>query len=350
MSGSNLVRSETEHSEPFDVNTFPISCFLKKDARGVYSLSGSCCLCDQTFRAVGCVVKGKVQRVQPWDGHAKLQHRIVQHARTHGVVGYTPHRNLVEMRLDWVRSPREASEDIDNESASRYRKRIKSTDRIRTMYCTGCAEWRRTNHFRCGASTCNTCLHITCAACGKSQKQTQYNSADVYRFLNRRKNVRCQTCRREGMTIRGSKHKVHTGEQCRRRCCTKCGVYQAVSAYRRTRERRRTDVCENCELVPCASCAAMLSRRDFTRWDIKEYFRTDGARRMTCSACKKRRKHARQQRLRIRTEKKKSKRQVYTCKHPEAHTRTCVLEPFPKWDIRRYFGVAGMKNGCVRAA
>ena len=241
-----------------------------------------------------------------------------------------------------LNSTTEHGETFDVDTFPRYRKN--------TTFCTGCAKWRRTTQFRSGASKCKTCLKIACTACGKSQKQTHYNSADVCRFLNRRKNVRCQTCRREGMTIRGSKHKVHTGEQCRRRCCTKCGVYQAVSAYRRTRERRRTDVCENCELVPCASCAAMLSRRDFTRWDIKEYFRTDGARRMTCSACKKRQKHVRPQRLKKRTKKKKVEREVYTCKNPETHTRTCVLEPFPKWDIRRYFGVAGMKNECVRAA
>ena len=62
-SGSNLLKSETEHSETLDVNTFPISCFLEKDARGVYTISGCCCLCDQTFRAVGTVRKGKVH---PW--------------------------------------------------------------------------------------------------------------------------------------------------------------------------------------------------------------------------------------------------------------------------------------------
>ena len=100
-SGSSSLNSETEHSETVDDNTFPISCFLDKDDRGVYTLSGSCCLCGQTFRAVGSAVKGKVQ---PWNGHAKVQHNILWHARTHGVVGYySPHRNLDEMRLDWVR-------------------------------------------------------------------------------------------------------------------------------------------------------------------------------------------------------------------------------------------------------
>ena len=49
------VKSETEHIEAIDDNTFPISCFLEKDARNVYTLSGFCRLCDQTFRAAGCV-------------------------------------------------------------------------------------------------------------------------------------------------------------------------------------------------------------------------------------------------------------------------------------------------------
>ena len=145
-SGSNLLRSETEHSETFDVNTFPISCFLDKDARGLYTLSGSCYLCGQTFRAVGSVVKGKAQ---PWHNHARLQHNIVQHARTHGAVGYTPRRNLDEMRLDWVRSPGEASEVMADASASR--------DRKNTTFCAGCAKRRRTTQFRCGASKCKTC-------------------------------------------------------------------------------------------------------------------------------------------------------------------------------------------------
>ena len=47
-SGSNLLNSEMEHSETFDGNTFPISCLLEKDARGLYTLSGNCCLCGQT--------------------------------------------------------------------------------------------------------------------------------------------------------------------------------------------------------------------------------------------------------------------------------------------------------------
>ena len=308
----SVGKSETKHSETSDVNTFPISCFLYKDARDVYTVSGFCCLCDQTFRAAGSVVRGKVQ---PWRHHAKIQHNIVQHARMHGVVGYTPRRNLDTMRLDWVRSPGEASDVMADASASRYRKT--------TTFCTGCARWRRKNHFRHGASTCRTCLRITCAACGKSQRGTQYISHDVWRSLNTRANVRCQTCRREGKTMKGAKHKTHKGGYCRERRCTKCGVYRAVSAFRWTKKRGRVDICISCELVPCETCAAMLSRGNFAGRDIRGYFNSAGAKHITCLVCKEQRQHARQKRLQELM--KKSKRRFCTCKHPQAHTRTCLL-------------------------
>ena len=191
--GSNLSKSETEHSATRDVNAFPILCYLDKDDRGVYTLSGICCLCDETFRAVGNVAKGTVL---PWNGHARLQHRIVQHARTHGAVGYTPRRNLDEMRLDWVLSPAETSEVVAAASASGHQKktelcagcaRWRPTTQFRhgastcrtcqkeknTTFCAGCARWRRTTQFRRGASACRTCQKITCAACGKDA--TDYN-------------------------------------------------------------------------------------------------------------------------------------------------------------------------------
>ena len=293
-------------------------------------------MCGQTFRAAGGVCKGKVQ---PWSNHTRVHDEMIMHARTHGAVGYTPYRNLDEMRLHWVRSPCEASGVI----VDGYRKT--------PTFCTGCAKWRPKHQFRCGASTCKTCFKIVCAVCGKSHNETEYETTDVYHFLKRRTNIRCMTCRQKGMKMAGAKHKTHKGEH-RRKCrCTKCGLYQAVTAFRRTRERQRTDVCGNCELVPCASCAAMLSRRDFKMWDVRKYFEAGGAKRMTCSACKKRRKHARQQRTAQGTHEEEEEQTTgLRVQVSEAHTRTCVLEPFPQWDIRRYFGVAGMKNGCVRAA
>ena len=336
---------EAEEIIAADVNTFPISYLFDKDARGLYTLSGSCCLCGQTFRAVGSVVKGKAQ---PWHNHARLQHNIVQHARTHGAVGFRPHRNLDEMRLDWVRSLDETSEDMVDASASRDRKIITPSERKSTIFCTGCSRWRRTNRFRCGASTCSTCLKITCGACGKSQRQTQYRTSDVYIFLNRRSNIRCRTCRRKGTTMGGSKHKIHKGGHCRRSFCTRCGVYQAVSAFRRMKGKGRMDICKSCELVPCAACAAMLSRGNFAECDIRKYFSFTGVKHITCLVCKKQRRHARQQRLQ--EHKKKSKRKDYTRKHSQAPTRTCLPEDFAKWDIRRYFSVASTKNGCERAA
>ena len=312
MPNYSVGKSETEHSETADVNTFPISCFLYKDARDAYTVSGFCCLCDQTFRAAGSVVRGKVQ---PWKGHAKVQHNIVQHARLHGVVGYTPRRNLDKMRLDWVRSPGEASEVMADASASRYRKT--------TTFCTGCAKWRRKNHFRRGASTCTTCLKITCAACGERQKQTQYKSSDVYQFLNRKVNIRCQTCHRKGKKIRGSKHKTHRGGHCRECRCTKCGVYQALSAFRWTKKRGRVDVCRSCELVPCKACAAILPSGNFAGQDICSYFNSAIEKHIACLVCKEQRQHTRQKRLQELMER--SKRRFCTCKHPQAHTRTCLL-------------------------
>ena len=77
----------------------------------------------------------------------------------------------------------------------------------------------------CGASTCNTCLRITCAACGRSKKPTQYRRKHVWNYLKQRTNTRCRACRRRGY---------------RRGCrCTKCGVYQRSSAFRWTTRRGR---------------------------------------------------------------------------------------------------------------
>ena len=240
--GSNLSKSETEHSATRDVNAFPILCYLDKDDRGVYTLSGICCLCDETFRAVGNVAKGTVL---PWNGHATLQHRIVQHARTHGAVGYTPHRNLDEMRLDWVRSPK-------------------------------------------------------------------------------------------GKKIRGSKHKTHGGARCREHRCTQCGVYQTSSAFRRTK-RKRVGICRTCEAVPCAACGTMLPLGKFTDSDVYRYFSPVGAKHITCRVCKEQQQ---ERRLRLHKLMKTSRRKACTCKHPQAHTRTCPLRirfdgdrPYPGCDV-----------------
>ena len=375
--GSNIIQAEMGSSETFDVNTFPISCLLEKDARGLYTLSGNCCLCGQTFRAVGRAGNGKFQ---PWNNHARLHHNIIKHARTHGAVGYTPHRNLDEMRLDWVRSPVGPSEIMADASASadqknttfcasctRWRRttpfrRVASTCRTclkitcaapgeasevipdasasgkqtNTTFCAGCAKWRWTTQFRRGASACRTCLKITCAACGEDKTETQYKTQDVYNFLNKRINTLCRTCRKKGMKLGGSKHKTHKGEHCRECRCTGCGVYQASSAFRRTK-RGRVDICRECELVPCAVCAAVLSRRKFTDSDIYRYFYSEGAKHITCLACKER-QHARQQRLQKLMNK--SKRKACTCKHPHAHTRKCPLHvrragdrPYPGCDV-----------------
>ena len=68
--GSNLLNSTMEHAQAYDASTFPISCSLKKHAQGFYILSGACCLCGQTFRAVGTVSKSTMLR---WNNHSTVQ-------------------------------------------------------------------------------------------------------------------------------------------------------------------------------------------------------------------------------------------------------------------------------------
>ena len=339
---SNVPNSSTEHKETSDVSTFPITCTLEKHARGFYIVSGVCHLCDKTFRCAGSVYSGKVHR---WNNFTCLHRRIIKHARTHGAVGYTAYRNLDKMRLDWIRSPDEASEVVDRENHTRF--------------CAGCAKWRRTTQFRRGASTCNNCLQIACAACGNAKKQTQYRSQDVYNFLNRKINARCRTCRQKGSKRRVSTHKTHTGEHCRQRRCTKCGVYQVSSTYRRTKRGQRVDICRTCEVVPCAACGAMLTRENFTDPDIYRFFHSDGAKHITCLVCKKG-QHVRQQWLQ--NLMKKSRRKACTCRHPQAHTKTCPLRikfdgdrAYPGCDVMSradsdWLREQWKKNGWVRAA
>ena len=365
--------------------TFPIACALEKHARGFYILTGVCRLCDKTFRASGGIYQGKAQpwsthsrlqqqimkharthsavgytphrnldkmrldwvqlpskssesmadasasrnrevttfrasdsiyrgKTQPWSTHTRLEHKIIEHGRTHVTAGYTPLINLDRKRLDRVRPPSESSIVMAEASAS--------THGEITTYCAGCAKWRRTSQFRRGANTCNTCLKIACAACGKEKKQMQYRSQDVYNFLNKKINALCRTCRRKGTKLRVATHKTHKGEHCRPRQCTKCGVYQASSTFRRTKRWQRVDICRTCEVVPCAACGAMLTRENFTDPDIYRYFNSFGAKHITCLVCKKEQQVRQQQLQNI---MKRSRRQACTCKHPQAHTQTCPM-------------------------
>ena len=70
--GSNVPKSSMEHTKTYDISTFPIL--------GFYILSGVCRLCGKTFRAAGGIYKGKAR---PGSTHARLQHKIIKHARTH---------------------------------------------------------------------------------------------------------------------------------------------------------------------------------------------------------------------------------------------------------------------------
>ena len=248
-----------------------------------------------------------------------------------------------EMLLDWVQSPGQALEVTAVASASRVQKS--------TTLCAGCAKWRRTSHFQGRASTCNPCARITCTGCGRSKKPRQYRRQDIGNYMKQRGNTRCRACRRR--------------EYFRRCRCTECGVYQHVSAFRWTKRRGREDICRSCEMVPCAACPAMLSSGNCEDSHVCSYFNSVGAKHMTCLVCKvcrctkcgactamlsngsfadsdiysylnsagakhivclvcnEQRQHAGQQQLHKRT--KKRKRKFCTCKHPQAHTRTCVL-------------------------
>ena len=314
--------SSMGHKGDSDGGTFPIACTLEKHAQDFYILSGVCRVCGKTFRARGCMYKGYPSR---WANHQKVQHKIIQHARTHGTAGYTPQRNLHEMRLDWVRSPCERR-NLDT----------MQLDREITSFRAGCAKWRRRTQFRSGSSTCNTCLRIACAGCGNKRKQTQYRTQDVYNFLNKKINALCRTCRRKGTKLGRRRHRTHKGEHCRECHCTKCGVYRASSHFRRTK-RGRVDVCRTCELIPCTVCAATLPRENFTDTDIYHYFYFAGTTHITCLVCKEQ-QHARRQRLQNLMEK--SDRAACRCKHPHAHTRKCPLHaryegerPYPGCDV-----------------
>ena len=149
-------------------------------------------------------------------------------------------------------------------------------------------------------------------------------------------NALCRTCRLKGTKLGRRRHRTHKGEHCRERRCTQCGVYRASSHFRRTK-RGRVDICRTCELVPCAACAAMLPRRNFTDADIYRYFYFAGTKHITCLVCKEQ-QHARRQRLQNLMEK--SDRAACWCKHPHAHTRKCPLHaryegerPYPGCDV-----------------
>ena len=118
--GLNVPYPSIKHQNTADISTFtfPIACALEKHARGFYILTGVCRLCDKTFRASGGIYQGKAQ---PWSTHSRLQQQIMKHARTHSAVGYTPHRNLDKMRLDWVQLPSKSSASMADASASRNR-------------------------------------------------------------------------------------------------------------------------------------------------------------------------------------------------------------------------------------
>ena len=385
--GSELLTSESEHCGTIDDNTFPILCILEKDARGVYTVSGLCRLCDRTFRATGAVTNGKVL---PWNKHARVHHQIEQHARKHGAVGYLPHRNLDEMRLDWARSSNEAAKVVTDASASTVRNEAAgvvadasaSTVRRIKKNCSKCGIYKSSSFFRCTKSKervgiCGSCELLQCTACDAMLSRSKFATRDVRRYFDSdAKHLTCLVCkkqqqyaarlqerlqrqqrlqerneqepdrrqqrlqkrkqerlrrqqrlqeRKEQEQLRRQRRLQRSREKYKRkaRTCTKCGTYQGISSFRLGKQTGRVDICGDCELVPCAACTAMLSRKHFAVGDIRRYFNIAGAKHITCLVCKEQQRHARQQRLRELM--KRLKRRVCTCKHPQAHTRTCLL-------------------------
>ncbi|CAE8691586.1 unnamed protein product [Polarella glacialis] len=99
---------------------FPVACSLTKDERGVYTLSGACRICGDTFRAIGSVSSGKVL---PFNTHAGTQTQMAAHAKEcHGMAGWTCHRKLDEedpsQRLRWTKG-----DSLDEERAVPVRSR-----------------------------------------------------------------------------------------------------------------------------------------------------------------------------------------------------------------------------------
>ena len=284
-----LVEQRRKHKErASSISTFPISCCLRKHEKGFYILSGICFLCSKTFRGVGaCKSNGVVNR---WATHSTVQKRMMDHARTHGVVGYTPRRNLDTMRLDWTLSRDETSAVIP----------------------------------RSGKRTPHAGIPDSRVRPAEAVKDAVFLVEDNPR----------QTTGQKGAQLTGSIQNKHKKRHCRKCHCSKCGVYQVPSAFRRTAQRR-VDICRTCELIPCAECAAVLPRHSFTKNDIYGHF--GSAKQVTCLVCKEN-EYARLQRLRQLMNT--SHRAACTCKHPLSHTKKCPMHvrfagdvPYPGCDV-----------------
>ena len=86
---------------------FPVACRLERDdSTGIYTLSGRCTSCGLTFLPARGCVSGTL--TLPFNTHAKVQVKMVQHARLkHGLQGdWSAVRRLGEsdpaMRLVWT--------------------------------------------------------------------------------------------------------------------------------------------------------------------------------------------------------------------------------------------------------
>ena len=105
----------------------------------------------------------------------------------HGAVGYTPHRNLDKMRLDWVRSP--------DRKWTREHRCTQWEHR-----CTQCGVYQAASAFRRikrkRVDVCHTCELVPCAACGTMLPRGNFADSDIYRYFSPvgAKHITCLVC------------------------------------------------------------------------------------------------------------------------------------------------------------
>ena len=151
--------------------------------------------------------------------------------------------------------------------------------------CKSCGQWKQSKDFRAGADSCKMCQLIICSACGENKKPDEYIRSHVYTFYSKGQNIQCEACHKAGMITRATKNKTYSESFIRTSRCKICGKNKQLRDFRRI-NWERTDMCRNCETLPCAGCAATLPQKDFSYRDANNFFSRGG--RVVCLTCKKR--------------------------------------------------------------
>ena len=180
--------------------------------------------------------------------------------------------------------------------------------------CKNCGIYKTISAFRCTKSKervdiCGSCELVQCAACDAMLSRGKFATWDIRRYFNGdAKHLACLVCQKQQQyaarlqerlqrqQLRQERKEQERLQRQRRlqrrkkkskpkaRTCTKCGTYQGLSAFRLTKQKTRVDICGDCELVPCAACTAMLSRKCFAAGDSRRYFNIAGAKHITCAS------------------------------------------------------------------